>query len=156
MIATSAPAPQMSLQDTEGHATTLADHVGKDGAPHVLVYFMRTVTCPPCNAHVRDLVARRGELAEHGVSVVVAVPDTRQEAAAWKAAKAIPFPVVVGAAGTPHEAAGLSVKVFGAMQQSGSMLVDREGTVVHSHAATLPVAAYDRKGIAAALVGLRP
>lgn len=153
MIATSARAPQMSLQDTEGNALSLADHLGKD---NVLVYFMRTVTCPPCNAHVKDLVRRREELSGHGVSVVIAVPDTRAEAAAWKTAKAIPFPVVVGTAGTPHEAAGLSVKVFGAMQQSGSMLIDREGTVVHAHAATVPVGAYDRKGIDAALAGLRP
>lgn len=82
MIATSARAPQTSLQDTEGDPLSLADHVGKD---NVLVCFMRTVTCPPCNA-----------------------------------------------------------KVFGAMQQSGSMLVDREGTVVHAHAATIPVRAHDR------------
>ncbi|MEV7043457.1 hypothetical protein [Amycolatopsis sp. NPDC051061] len=37
------------------------------------------------------------------------------------------------------------------MQQSGSVLIDRRGTARHAHAATMPVASYDKKGIAEAI-----
>jgi hypothetical protein len=40
--------------------------------------------------------------------------------------------------------------VFGVMQQSGSVLVDRHGVVRHAHGATIPTASYDKRGIARA------
>ncbi|MEV6912951.1 hypothetical protein [Amycolatopsis sp. NPDC051071] len=45
-------------------------------------------------------------------------------------------------------------KVFGAMRQSGSLLIDRDGVVRHAHAATMPTSGYDKKGIARAIEGL--
>jgi hypothetical protein len=57
----------------------------------------------------------------------------------------------VGSQGTPHETIGLSRKVFGSMQQSGSVLIDSQGIVRHTHGATMPTGGYDKKGIAAAI-----
>jgi peroxiredoxin len=145
--------PVLTLEDSEGNVVRLADFRGTSS---VLIYFMRTATCPVCNRHVRDLVSRADEFGASGVAVLIAVPEGRAEAAAWKAKSKIPYTVVTGERGTPHETVGLTKVVFGALQQSGSILVDEQGVVRHSHAATLPPRAYDKSGLAAALERLAP
>jgi peroxiredoxin len=152
MLETGSPAPDVLLEDTDGRAVRLSDHQGKNA---VLIYFMRSASCPVCNRHVQDLIRRRDEFAADGVRVLVALPADRREAAAWKDKRQVPFPVLVGRRGTPHEMIGLSRKVFGSMQQSGSVLVDSQGIVRHAHGATMPTGGYDKKGIAAAIQGLR-
>ena len=153
MLDVGTAAPDLSLQDSDGNAVRLADFTGTSA---VLIYFMRTTSCPVCNRHVREIAARSDELAAHGVTVLVAVPEGRAAAAAWKAKSKVPFTVVTGERGTPHASVGLAKRVFGALQKSGSILVDATGVVRHSHAATLPPMAYDKVGLAAALDGLRP
>ena len=152
MLETGSPAPRMALEDTTGQAVRLSDYHGRHA---VLLYFMRSTSCPVCNAHVRDLVDRADELAADDVRVLLAVPEDRETATAWKARRRIPFPVLTGRRESPHEMVGLGRKVFGAMRQSGSVLVDRQGIVRHAHGATLPTNGYDKKGIAAAVAALR-
>ncbi|MEC3981596.1 peroxiredoxin family protein [Amycolatopsis sp. H20-H5] len=151
MLKIGSTVPDLELQDTDGRAVKLADFHGSE---HVLLYFMRSTTCPVCNGHVKDLVSRKDELAARKVRVLVAVPGDRAAAAAWKAKRELPYLVVTGRSGTPHEVVGLTRKVFGAMQQSGSVLIDSHGTVRHAHSATMPVASYDKKGIAEAIRSL--
>ncbi|NUW45012.1 peroxiredoxin family protein [Nonomuraea rhodomycinica] len=148
MLETGSPAPDVVLEDTDGRTVRLSDYRGRHA---VLIYFMRSTSCPVCNLHVQDLDRRRDEFADGGVQVMLAVPEDRAEAAAWKAKRGVPFPVLVGRQGTPHEMIGLGRKVFGALQQSGSILVDAAGVVRHAHGSTLPTAGYDRKGIIAAV-----
>lgn len=138
----------MVLEDTTGHTVRLP------GRHAVLLYFMRSTTCPMCNRHVRDLVENADRFAAAGVRVLIAVPEDRETAAAWKAKRGIPYPVVT-AAGTPHALVGLSRKVFGSMQQSGTVLLDAQGIVRHAHGATLPTSSYDKQGIIAAVESLR-
>ncbi|MEV0403374.1 peroxiredoxin family protein [Actinoallomurus sp. NPDC050550] len=152
MLETGSPAPDVLLEDTDGRAVRLSDYRGKNA---VLIYFMRSTSCPVCNRHVQDLIRRRDEFAADDVQVLVALPADRREAAAWKDKRQVPFPVLVGRRGTPHEMIGLSRKVFGSMQQSGSILVDSQGIVRHAHGATMPTSGYDKKGITAAIQGLR-
>jgi peroxiredoxin len=152
VLETGSPAPDIALEDTDGRAVRLSDHQGEHA---VLIYFMRSTSCPVCNRHVQDLIRRRDEFAGADVQLLVAVPADRQEAAVWKAKRQVPFPVVVGRRGTPHEMIGLSTKVFGSVQQSGSILIDSQGIIRHSHAATMPTSGYDKKGITAAVQGLR-
>ncbi|MCP2337632.1 peroxiredoxin family protein [Actinomadura rupiterrae] len=149
MLETGSPAPaDVALEDTDGQAVRLSGQA-------TLIYFMRSASCPICNRHVQDLVRSREEYAANGVEVCIAVPADRNEAAAWKAKRGVPFRVLVGRSGTPHEMLGLNRKMFGSMQQSGSVLVDADGVVRHAHAATMPISSYDRKGIAAAVQRLR-
>jgi hypothetical protein len=54
---------------------------------------------------------------------------------------------VTGADGSAHEAVGLLRAVFGAVQQSGTVVVDRAGLVRYAKAATLPTAGYDRAAV---------
>ncbi|GAA3137325.1 peroxiredoxin family protein [Planomonospora alba] len=152
MLETGSPAPDVVLEDTDGRAVRLSDHRGRHA---VLVYFMRSTSCPVCNRHVQDLVRHRDEFAADDLRVFVAVPEDRRTAAAWKAERGIPFPVLTGRHGTPHEMIGLSRKVFGSLQQSGSVLIDSQGVIRHAHGATMPTNAYHRKAILAAVQALR-
>ncbi|MER5264022.1 redoxin domain-containing protein [Actinosynnema sp. NPDC002837] len=152
MLEAGSPAPHLALEDTAGQAVSLSDYRGRHA---VLLFFVRSTSCPVCNLHVRDLVDRADELAADDVRVLIAVPEDREAAAAWKAKRRIPFPVLTGRRESPHEVVGLGRKVFGSLQQSGSVLVDRQGVVRHAHGATLPTNSYDKKGIAAAVASLR-
>ncbi|MCD5348205.1 peroxiredoxin [Agromyces sp. S2-1-8] len=153
MITAGTRMPNLELQSSTGEPVRLLDHLGERG---MVAFFMRTTTCPVCNAHVRDLVGRAGELSARGISVLIAVPEDRDEAAAWKDRRRVPFPVVTGADGTAHEAVGLTKRVFGSMQQSGTVLVDAAGLVRHAHGSTLPTAGYDRRALLAAIDELAP
>lgn len=152
MLTIGSPAPPMVLEDTAGRTVRLSDYQGRHV---VLLFFARSTSCPVCNRHVRDLVGRGDELAANDVRVLLAVPEDRETAAAWRAKRRIPFPVLTSPRESPHEMIGLSRKVFGSMQQSGTILVDRQGVVRHAHGATLPTNSYDRLGIAAAIASLR-
>lgn len=152
MLEAGSPAPPMALEDTTGRTVRLSDYRDEHA---VLVFFLRSTTCPVCNAHVRDLVGRADELAADGVQVLVAVPEDRETAAAWQAKRRIPFPVLTGRRESPHEMVGLGKRIFGSVRQSGSILVDRQGVVRHAHGATMPTNSYDKKGIAAAIASLR-
>lgn len=140
--------PTLALEDTAGAARPIPD---ANDPSATLLYFMRSTSCAICNAHVRDLGKRASEFEASNVRVMIAVPESRAEALAWKEARSIPLPVVVGRDDTPHAAVGLSTKVFGTLQASGSVLVSASGLVVHAHGATMPPMAYDRKGIDAAI-----
>ncbi|WP_372663399.1 peroxiredoxin family protein [Amycolatopsis kentuckyensis] len=144
MFETGSTAPTMVLEDTAGQDVRIPDRQGA-----VLLYFMRSTSCPICNRHVQDLVG-----SAIGVRVLIAVPEDRETAAAWKAKRGIPFPVLTGRRDSPHEMIGLSRKVFGSMQQSGSVLIDAQGVIRHAHGATLPTNSYDKKGIIAAIAAL--
>jgi peroxiredoxin len=149
MLTAGSPAPRMVLHDTAGQTVRLSDYQGHHA---VLMFFVRSTSCPVCARHVRDLVNRADELAAENVRVLIAVPEEREKAAAWKARHRIPFPVLTDG---PHGMVGLGKKVFGSMRQSGSVLVDAHGIVRHAHGATMPTGSYDRKGITAAIESLR-
>lgn len=149
MLTSGSPAPQMVLEDTAGQTVRLSDYEGL-----VLLYFMRSTSCPVCNRHVQDLLSSREEFAAAHVHVLLAVPEDREKAAAWKARHQIPFPVLTRPRGTPHELIGLSRKAFGSMQQSGSILIDAQGIIRHAHGATMPTSSYDKNGISEAITSL--
>jgi len=141
----------LDLRESDGKALSLDDYRGND---NVFVYFMRALSCAQCNAAVRTLTAQKDELEASGVKVIVAVPEDAESATAWKAKKGVPFPVVVGKDGTPHAEAGLLRKVFGAIQQSGGVLVDKQGVVRYAHVSTNPGASYNKAELATAIAGL--
>jgi peroxiredoxin len=145
--------PDLKLEDTDGNAISVADYMGKE---NVLIYFMRALSCAQCNAHVQSFIKNRNEFDAAKVKIIVAVPEDLTDAAAWKARKNIPYTVVAGAAGTPHESVGLLRKVFGTLQQSGSVLFDSNGVVRYTQVSTIPTTSYNRAEIGAALAELAP
>jgi peroxiredoxin len=149
MLVETGSTPTLTLEDSTGAPLNLADL-----EQPVFLYFMRALSCAQCNAHVQNMVKNAADFDAAGVKVVVAVPTTTAEAAAWREKKHVPFPVVVGTEGSAHEEVGLMRKVFGAIQQSGGVLFDRDGVVRYAHAATNPTASYNRGEVAAAIAGL--
>src|ERR1700744_2890682 len=145
--------PDLKLEDTDGSAVSLADYRGKE---NVLIYFMRALSCAQCNAHVQSFVKNQSEFDAAKVKIIVAVPEDLKDAAAWKASKNIPYTVVAGASGTPHESVGLLRKVFGTLQQSGTILFDGTGAVRYTQVSTVPTTSYNRSEMASALAELAP
>jgi peroxiredoxin len=151
MLEVGSAAPDLQLEDTHGRAFGLQDC--RPG--NVFVFFMRSTSCPICNAHVKDLARHRDELSDADVRVLIAFPQEREAAAEWTARHDPPFTVVTGRRETPHEKVGLTRKMFGAMQQSGGVLVGGDGTVRHAVGSTMPVGSYHWRGLAEALGELR-
>jgi peroxiredoxin len=143
--------PDLKLEDTDGKTLSIADFKGKE---NVLIYFMRALSCAQCNAHVQSFVKNQSEFDAAKVEIIVAVPEDLKDAAAWKAKKNIPYTVVAGASGTPHESVGLLRKVFGTLQQSGSVLFDSTGKVTYTQVSTVPTTSYNKTEIGAALAAL--
>lgn len=143
--------PALSLEDTDGHPVSIEDYKGKD---NVFIYFMRALTCAQCNAAVQNMARNTADFDAAKVKVIVAVPEGLDAAAAWRAKKNVPFPVVVGTSGTAHAEVGLLRKVFGAIQQSGSILLDSNGVVRYTHVSTNPGASYNRNEVAEAIKAL--
>ena len=143
--------PTISLDDTDGTTVDLERYRGED---NVFIYFMRALSCAQCNAAVQNMAKNSADFDAANVKVLIAVPEDPSDAAAWKAKKNIPFPVVVGKTGTAHAEVGLLRKVFGAIQQSGSILLDRDGVVRYTHVSTNPGASYNRNEVAAAIAAL--
>ncbi|TFB84444.1 redoxin domain-containing protein [Cryobacterium algoricola] len=141
----------LQLREVGGGDLDLTDY---RGTSNVFVYFMRALSCAQCNSAVRTLTTQQDELAAAGVQVIVAVPEDEASATAWKTKRGVPFPVVIGRGGTAHAEAGLLRKVFGAIQQSGGVLLDKEGTVRYSHISTNPGASYNKADLAAAIDAL--
>lgn len=133
--------PDLDLVDVGGTPVRLHEYL--DGR-HLLLYFMRATTCPICVRHVRDLVRHTDEYAALGARIIVVVPEGLATARVWAAKERLPFPVVTGAHGSAHEEVGLMRTVFGAVQRSGTVIVDASGVVRHVKAATIPTAGYDR------------
>jgi peroxiredoxin len=144
-------APDLKLEDTDGKPVTISDFKGKD---NVLIYFMRALSCAQCNAHVQSFIKNQAVFDDARVKIIVAVPEDLKDAADWKTKKQIPYTVVAGAAGTPHESVGLLRKVFGTLQQSGTVLFDSNGTVTYTQVSTVPTTSYNRAEIGAALAAL--
>jgi peroxiredoxin len=144
--------PALDLVDASGAAVKLPDP--GNGSPAVL-YFMRATTCPICGRHVRDLARHADEYTALGARILVVVPEGLPTARAWAARARLPFPVVTGADGSPHEAVGLVRAVFGAVQRSGTVLVDAAGVVRYARTATMPTAGYDGPAALRAVAALR-
>jgi len=140
--------PDIALEDTSGRPVSLGTYRGQ---LNVVVYFMRSTSCPVCNAHVKDLEQRSAEYARLGVRILIAVPEGRDVAAQWVIKRNIALQVVTGRKGTPHGTVGLTRRVFGTMQQSGTVLIDRNGVVRYVKIATMPPGGYDKQGLAQAL-----
>jgi peroxiredoxin len=151
MIEVGQAAPELRLRDTTGAGIDLRNYRGESD---VLIYIMRNTGCPMCNRHVQQLATHAGEYAQYAVTVLVAVPDDQNTAARWAAKKQLPFPVVTGARDTPHAGLGLGRKMFGSMQQSGTVLLDRAGVVRYLNIVTMPTGGYTHRAVLEAIQDL--
>ena len=109
-----------------------------------LLYFMRTADCPVCRAHVKRLIAIAPQLEASGLNILVIVPEGDSEGQVAQTLKT-PFPVVQGIAA--HSSFGLHRKLLSLVQESGTVVYDAAGLVVHARSAINPSNAFDEDAV---------
>lgn len=102
-----------------------------------VLYFMRASICPQCNRHARELEKLLPELESHNLDVIVIVPEDAAAAEKVRQRNNLTIRVMTGN-GNAHALAGLDKKFLGIIQQSGTVVVNREGTVLYKRIATNP------------------
>ena len=131
--------PDIAVTDASGTARTL--HQFAEGR-RSLVYFMRTASCPVCNAHVKNI--ERLGLAD--TTVVIVVPGSAADAAS--VAKRVGL-TVVSSGDSGHAEAGLGSSM--GLQHSGTFVLDADGRVLLAKTATLPTGGFAKAEVLAAL-----
>ena len=110
------------------------------GTPTIF-YFMRSATCGICLGHIQRIAKKLG--GDSKVQVFVVVPGGSQEA--QQVTQQVPFPVLSGT--EAHEAVGLGRRLLGAVQGSGTLLLDPAGRAAFFKHGTLQTQAYDETGL---------
>ena len=132
------PMPQLDLQ-LGGRS-----YRAQPGSRGQLLYFMRAADCSLCRAHVKRLIALAPQLEARGLSILIVIPAGDSESQVSHSLKT-PFPVVQGM--SAHEAVGLQRNLLSLVQQSGTVIHDGQGKVVHLRAATIPSNAFDEDAV---------
>ncbi len=117
------------------------DQKGILGTPTVF-YFMRSATCGICLGHVQR-IAKKLAGNDKDAQVFVVVSEGPEEAR--QVAERVPFPVLSGT--EAHEAVGLGRRLLGAVQGSGTLLLDQGGRAAFFKHGTLQTQAYDEAGL---------
>lgn len=144
-IATGETFPALTLTTPQGAELTYEPTSNaSDSEASVLVYFMRTPTCPVCHSHVAHLarvIAAKPELAAR---LFIIAPGDGADAG-LVAARHAALADRIGASLTAHESVGLFVKA--GLQQSGTFIVGGQGKVLWSKTATVPLGSFDARAV---------
>ena len=141
--------PDITLIDRLGNEGRLSDLL-TPGA--TVVYFMRTSTCPVCNAHLKQIERARNAGDLDATAVIVVVPGGPAEAHVVEGRhKNAGFNVRASWDG--HAATGLFTKV--GLQQSGTFVVNDARLVESATFATVPTGSYDAAAAARAATEVR-
>jgi peroxiredoxin len=135
----------LTLKDSQ-HSITIPNDLKQT----TLLYFMRTANCPVCLQNVRQLQKLLPEFQTHQIVIIVIVPDSIEAAGAVKQKNSLTMPVLFGN-GDAHALAGFDKKMFGMMQQSGSLLVDQTGEILSQKIATNPMQSFRKSDLEALL-----
>lgn len=137
--------PALDLVATDGSAFEIEPLLT---AGSLVVYFMRTPTCPVCHSHLRQM--GRARIDGHPLvdRLLVIVPGDARDAASVARRRAELSGRIV-ASTTAHAAVGLFTRA--ALQQSGTFVVGSDSTVLSARFSTVPLGAYDEGEVTAAL-----
>jgi peroxiredoxin len=109
-----------------------------------ILYFMRSIYCPVCRSHVKCLAELSGALRVLKADIVVLTPPVgASQARKWIARQ--PFQVL--ATDDAHAAAGLGRVIFGTIQQSGTLVVGLDGSILLARRATVPFRSFDQRSL---------
>jgi hypothetical protein len=115
-------------------------------AKGLVVYYMRTASCPVCVRHVKA-IAGLG-LAARGVAAAVVVPGGPAEVARVRRV-AGPLTVVSSDGVAAHRAAGLDRTLV--MQHSGTLLFDAHDEERYRLVTAMPTGSFDATALTAAI-----
>ncbi|MEU1973507.1 hypothetical protein ABZ477_17765 [Microbacterium sp. NPDC019599] len=116
----------------------------------VVMYFMRTPTCPVCNAHLRQMKRSAEQSLMHRLLVIVPGGPVDADLVSKRHPELADR---IASSEDAHAAVGLFVRA--GLQQSGTFVVDSAGTVLVARTSTIPLGAYDEGEVLDAL-GLKP
>jgi peroxiredoxin len=136
-------APAFRATTTDGEVTQAT----YQGRQHLVLYFMRTFDCPVCLGHVMRLARTAAQLETHHTAVLVLGPGEIDEAEALR--RRLPFPVAADPDRHIYQTFGLGQSI--GIQQSGTALIDREGTLRYLNRSTLPFGALKEPALLAAI-----
>lgn len=105
---------------------------------------MRASSCAQCNRHTRELDALAAELQTHSTDVIIIVPEDMKAADKVKSRNKLTVSVMAGNQAA-HALAGLDKKLLGAIQQSGTVVINKAGKVLYKRIATNPENSYNAK-----------
>lgn len=144
-IATGETFPALTLTTAQGAELTCGPTANVSGSEaSVLVYFMRTPTCPVCHSHVAHLVRMVAAKPELAARLFIVTPGDEADAG-LVAARHPALADRIGASLTAHESVGLFVKA--GLQQSGTFIVNGQGTVLWAKTATVPLGSFDARAV---------
>jgi peroxiredoxin len=142
--------PQVGAQAPAFHAATTDGEVTERsfvGRQHLVLYFMRTFDCPVCLGHVMRLARTYSQLQARRTAVLILGPGDAAEAAQLR--RKLPFPVAADPEQRVYQTFGLGRQL--GIQQSGTALIDRGGTLRYLNRSTLPFGALKEPALLAAI-----
>lgn len=138
-----AAAPAFRVATTDGEVTQ-ATYLG---SKQLVLYFMRTFDCPVCLGHVMRLARTYPQLQARNTAVLILGPGDEHEAK--KLRRKLPFAVAADPALELYQTFGLGRQL--GIQQSGTALIDRAGTLRYLNRSTLPFGALKEPALLAAI-----
>ncbi len=120
-------APELALHDAQGNVFRLSDHRGR--SPVVLFFYPKddTYVCTREACAFRD---RYDEFRALGAVVVGISDDDGASHQRFADAHALPYPLLSDPGGAARKAFG-AVGLFGLMKARVTVVIDREGRVLH-------------------------
>lgn len=137
--------PDLTLSHSDGTPASLETF--SSGRP-LVVYFMRTPTCPVCNAHLRRMQRTTVGGDPLAQRLLIVVPGDAAEAT-LVAQRHPELADRIASSPDAHASVGLFVR--GGLQQSGTFVIDATRTVIAARTATIPLGAYDETEMLGAL-----
>lgn len=118
-------APDFTLPAHTGESVSLADYVGNK---NVVLYFMREFNCMACRGYAGQLGQMHDQLKKSDTEVLVIGGGKIEDAAALAKVYRLPFPVLADQSRNVYLSYGLD-KAFLFIQRSGTVLIDKAGSV---------------------------
>jgi peroxiredoxin len=128
------PAPDFTLTAHTGEPIHLSDYQDKT---NVVLFFVRTYTCPQCRDHVRLLGQHYNDFKGLDTEVLVVLHGDLENAKGYADVTQAPFPVLADPKHEIYERYNLN-KVFLFSTRTASVVVDRAGKITYLKSATAP------------------
>ena len=111
-----------------------------------LLFFMRAASCAICVQHVKQLQSMLPEFEQRNLAVIVIVPEDATATTKLKEKYSLTMPLMAGN-GTAHLQVGLEKKMLGLLQQSGTIIVDKDGRILYQNLTSNPLQSFNRSQI---------
>jgi peroxiredoxin len=130
------PAPQFTLQDQDGNATSLSDFKGKR---HVLLVFVRGDWCPTCHIMLRTYERFKDKFAEKNIMIMAIGPDPVGVNRGMVESMGLDYKILADEAGEAAKAYGTAFQdnMAGSKYKEGiplpaAFLIDINGTLIYT------------------------